>query len=128
MINEDALWYKRGDLVEFTLKLGGGPKTARGLVLNTAVLYGRGARQLWIVDVDNLSPEAQAHWKNKKHLVHEEDIISRLSTVLIGAETILRECPISYPVQDVGAPVEVPAVLISVPVPMPTMDQNATRT
>jgi hypothetical protein len=41
MMNEDALVYKRGDLVEFTLHLGGGPKRCRGLVLNTAVLYGR---------------------------------------------------------------------------------------
>ena len=42
MINEDKLWYKRGDLVEFNLNLGGGPKTCKGLVLNTAVLFGRG--------------------------------------------------------------------------------------
>ena len=53
MINEDALCYKRGDLVEFELTLGGGTKTCRGLVLNTAVLFGRGARQLWILDVDD---------------------------------------------------------------------------
>jgi hypothetical protein len=81
MINEDALWYKRGDLVEFKLNLGGGPRTCRGLVVNTAVLFGRGARQIWILDMDGGTPEQQAHWVNKKHIVHEEDIISRIRVV-----------------------------------------------
>jgi hypothetical protein len=80
MIDEDALWYKRGDLVEFNLHLGGGTKRCRGLVLNTAVLFGRGARQLWILDMDDASPELEAQWTKKKHLVHEEDIISRVSS------------------------------------------------
>ena len=31
MINENALWYKRGDLVEFKLNLGGGRKHAGDL-------------------------------------------------------------------------------------------------
>ncbi len=60
MINEDALAYRRGTLVEFHLNLGGGAKKCRGLVLNTAVLYGRGARQLWILDMDDATPELQA--------------------------------------------------------------------
>jgi len=29
MINEEELWYKRGDLVEFKLTLGGGTKPCR---------------------------------------------------------------------------------------------------
>lgn len=100
MIDESALWYKRGDLVEFKLNLGGGPKTCRGLVLNTAVMIGRGARQIWILDMDDPTPEQKAHWTNKKHIVHEEDIMSRIPSVVIGAETILRDNPISYPVHD----------------------------
>ncbi|MGH9743237.1 MAG: hypothetical protein ACRD51_12915, partial [Candidatus Acidiferrum sp.] len=96
MIDESALWYKRGDLVEFKLNLGGGSKTCRGLVLNTAVLFGRAARQLWIVDMDDPTPEQQKYWTNKKHVVYEEDIISRLSSVLIGSDTILRDNPVSY--------------------------------
>lgn len=121
MIDENALWYKRGDLVEFTLNLGGGPKTCRGLVLNTAVLFGRGARQLWIVDMDDPSPEQQKHWTNKKHIVHEEDIISRLPSVLIGSDAVLRDNPVSYPVQDGRTESDSPAltVTISVPVSLP---------
>jgi hypothetical protein len=57
MISEDALWYKRGELVEFKLSLGGGAKRCRGLVLNTAVLFGRGARQIWIVDMDDATDD-----------------------------------------------------------------------
>src|SRR5579864_1701613 len=100
MINEEALWYKRGDLVEFKLTLGGGPKTCRGLVLNTAVLFGRGARQLWILDMDDATPELVAHWINKKHLVHEEDITCAIASVPIGRDTLLRDNPISCPVRD----------------------------
>src|SRR5579864_2377581 len=100
MINEEALWYKRGDLVEFKLTLGGGPKTCRGLVLNTAVLFGRGARQLWILDMDDATPDLNSHWTNKKHIVHEEDILCILPSVVIGGDTILRDNPISYPVHN----------------------------
>ena len=118
MIDERALWYQRGDLVEFKLQLGGGPKTCRGLVLNTAVLFGRGARQLWIVDMDDPTPEQKQHWTNKKHIVHEEDIMSKFSTVLIGADSILRENPPSFPVQNGRDATEVLAVIVPVPLPM----------
>jgi hypothetical protein len=117
MISEDALWYKRGDLVEFKLNLGGGPKTCRGLVVNTAVLLGCGARQIWILDMDGGTPEQQAHWVNKKHIVHEEDIVSRIPSVVIGADTILRDNPISYPVQDGQIERDIPAVTITVALP-----------
>ena len=118
MIDENALWYKRGDLVEFKLNLGGGAKTCRGLVLNTAVLFGRGARQLWIVDMDAATVEQSAHWINKKHIVHEEDIISKLPSVFIGGDTILRDNPVSYPVQDGrGEQREIPAITVTIPVP-----------
>lgn len=118
MINEDALWYKRGDLVEFKLTLGGGPKTCRGLVLNTAVLFGRGARQIWILDMDGATPEQQVQWTNRKHIVHEEDIMSKLPTVVIGADTILRDNPVSYPVHDAErGPHEIPAVTVTIAVP-----------
>jgi len=118
MINEDALSYKRGDLVEFKLHLGSGPKNCRGLVLNTAVLFGRGARQIWILDMDDATPEQKTQWTNKKHIAHEEDIISRLPSVVIGADTILRDNPISYPVQDGnGELTDMPAVTVTIAVP-----------
>jgi hypothetical protein len=120
MINEEALWYRRGDLVEFKLTLAGGPKTCRGLVLNTGVLFGRGARQLWILDVDNATPEQVAQWTNKKHLVHEEDIIAAIPSVVIGADTILRDNPISCPVCDLKrGEWETPAITVTIPVPTP---------
>jgi hypothetical protein len=65
MINEEELWYKRGDLVEFKLTLGGGPRRCRGVVLNTAVLYGRAARQIWVLDMDDATPELNARWTNR---------------------------------------------------------------
>lgn len=118
MINEDALWYKRGELVEFKLNLGGGPKTCRGLVLNTAVLFGRGARQLWVLDMDDATSDQKAQWTNKKHIVHEEDIISTLPSVVIGADTLLRDNPISYPVHDGRTGLsDTPAVTVTIAVP-----------
>lgn len=118
MINEDALWYKRGDLVEFKLHLGGGPKICRGVVINTAVLFGRGARQIWILDMDGATAEQQERWTAKKHIVHEEDIISKLSYVVIGVDTVLRDNPISYPVQDgPGNLTDTPAVTVTVALP-----------
>jgi hypothetical protein len=123
MIDESALWYKRGDLVEFKLNLGGGPKTCRGLVLNTAVMFGRGARQLWILDMDDPTPEQQAHWTNKKLIVHEEDIIARIPSVVIGSETILRDNPISYPVHDLKTGErDIPAVTVTVPFPTSSIE------
>jgi len=118
VIDETALWYKRGDLVEFKLNLGGGPKTCRGLVVNTGVLFGRGARQIWILDMDDATPELQAQWTNKKHIVHEEDIISRLPEIVIGGDTILRDNPISYPVHDGKSGLrDTPAVTVTVALP-----------
>jgi hypothetical protein len=120
MINEDALSFKRGTLVEFKLVLGGGSKTCRGLVLNTAVLFGRGARQLWILDMDDATPELSSHWTNKKHIVHEEDIICIIPTVVIGGDAILRDNPISYPVHDgQRGQVETPAIAVTIAVPAP---------
>ena len=119
MIDESALWYKRGDLVEFKLNPGGGPKTCRGLVLNTAVMTGRGGRQIWILDIDDPTPEQKAQWTNKKHIVYEEDIKSRIPSVVIGSETILRDNPISYPVHDLTTGErESPAIVVTVPFPV----------
>jgi hypothetical protein len=118
MINEDALWYKRGTLVEFTLHLGGGAKKCRGLVLNTAVLFGRGARQIWIVDMDDATPQQESAWKGKKCIVHEEEIISQVSSVYIGSEVILEDNPVSYPVRDGAQEFEAPTVTVTVALPM----------
>ncbi len=123
MIDENALWYKRGELVEFQLILGGGAKRCRGLVLNSAVLFGRGARQLWIVDMDDATPDQNIQWINKKHIVHEEDIMSKIPSVFIGGDTILRDNPISYPVQDGQAARDTPAVTVTVAVPTPSDSQ-----
>lgn len=119
MIDEDALWYKRGDLVEFDLRLGGGPKRCRGLVLNTAVLFGRGARQLWILDMDDATPELEKVWTKKKHIVHEEDIISSIPSTVIGGDTLLRDNPVSFPVKDgkMGL-VERPAITVTIAAPL----------
>jgi hypothetical protein len=125
MIDENALWYKRGDLVEFDLRLGGGPKRCRGLVLNTAVLFGRGARQLWILDMDDATHELEASWTRKKHIVHEEDIISSIPLTVIGSDTLLRDNPVSFPVQDgkIGL-VEKPAIVISIAAPLPESEAS----
>jgi hypothetical protein len=129
VIDENALWYKRGDLVEFKLNLGGGPKTCRGLVVNTAVLFGRGARQIWILDMDGGTPQQQTHWINKKHIVHEEDIISRLPSVVIGADTILRDNPVSFPVQDgTGEPRDISAITVTIAVPTPPVTETVKNT
>jgi hypothetical protein len=118
MISEDALWYKRGELVEFKLSLGGGAKSCRGLVLNTAVLFGRGARQIWIVDMDCATDDQKKYWIGRKHIVHEEDISSRIGAELIGADTLLRDNPLSYPVNDGKDGLrEIPAVTLTISMP-----------
>lgn len=118
MIDENELWYKRGDLVEFQLRLGGGLKKCRGLVLNTAVLFGRGARQLWIIDMDDPTPELEAAWTRRKHIVHEEDIIASIPSTVIGGDTLLRDNPICFPVRKGAAMVETPAIAVTVAVPL----------
>ena len=75
MIDETQLSYQRGTLVEFRLTLGGGPKRCRGLILNTAVLMGKAARQVWILDMDDPTPQLEAQWTKKKFIVPEGDIL-----------------------------------------------------
>jgi hypothetical protein len=124
MINEDALVYKRGDLVEFTLHLGGGPKHCRGLVLNTAVLYGRAARQVWIVDMDDATPQQEANWTGKKHIVSEREISCLIPDVLIGRDTLLRDNPVCYPVQNERETIETPAITVSIALPAPQASEK----
>jgi hypothetical protein len=118
MIDESALSYKRGDLVEFQLRLGGGPKKCRGLILNTAVLFGRGARQLWILDMDDPTAELEKAWTKRKHIVHEEDIIAHIPSTVIGGDTLLRDNPICFLVHNGRETVEIPAVTVSVALPI----------
>ena len=118
MIDESALSYKRGDLVEFQLGLGGGPKRCRGLILNTAVLYGRAARQLWILDMDDSTPQLEALWTKRKHIVHEEDIIAHIPSTVIGGDTLLRDNPVCFLVQNGREIVEIPAVTVNVALPV----------
>lgn len=118
MIYEDALSYKRGDLVEFKLNLGGGPKQCRGLVVNTAVLFGRGARQIWILEMDGAAPEQEAHWINRKHIVPEGDITAIIPRAVIGADTILRDNPVCFPIHDPKhGMIEIAAITATVAVP-----------
>jgi hypothetical protein len=124
MIKEDALAYRRGDLVEFTLHLGAGPKRCRGLVLNTAVLYGHAARQVWIVDMDDATYQQEVLWTKKKHLVPEREISSLIPGVLIGRDTLLRDNPVCYPVQNGREAMEIPAVTVSVALPVPQSGEN----
>lgn len=125
MIDESALNYKRGDLVEFKLTLGGGPKDCVGLILNTAVLFGRAARQLWVVEIKDSTAALDTGWLNKKHIVHETDIFCSLPAVFIGRETLLRENPVCFPVRNINGLSEVPAAIISVALPIERKDVTA---
>lgn len=115
MIGESALNYQRGTLVEFKLTLGGGPLTCRGLILNTGVLFGRSARQVWILEIDGGTDEQLGYWLNRKHLVHEDAIFCSIPSVVIGHDTLLRDNPVCYPVQDVKGNSEIPAVVVTAP-------------
>ena len=125
MIDEEALSYKRGQLIEFRLHLGGGTLTCHGLVLNTAVLFGKGARQVWIVDVEHGTPEQKEQWVNKKHLVLENEIGAIIPREVIGADMLLRDNHICYPVKNYRDERETPAVLVAVP--LPVAEQNNFR-
>lgn len=118
MINEEELAYKRGDLVEFRIHLGRGPRTCRGVVLNSAVLFGRGARQIWVLDMDDATPEEAARWTHKKYIAPEGDIISLIPAIPIGRDTLLRDNPVSYPVRDAKrGEWEAPAITVTIAVP-----------
>ena len=119
MIDETKLSYPRGTLVEFKLHLGGGTKTCRGLVLNTAVCAGKGARQVWILDMDDPTPALEAQWTKKKFIVPENDIFCIIPSTVIGGDTILRDNPVCYPVRDLDGEHETPAVEVIVPLPSP---------
>jgi len=69
--------------------------------------------------MDDPTPELEAQWINKKHIVHEEDIIATIPSTVIGGDTILRDNPASFPVQDAErGEWDTPAVTITVPVPI----------
>ena len=123
MIDETQLAFPRGTLVEFRLHLGGGTKTCRGLVLNTAVLMGKGARQVWVLDMDDPTPQLEAQWTKKKFIVPEGDILCIIPSTVIGGETLLRDNPVCYPVRDMHGEREVPAVEVTMPFPMPSTQQ-----
>ena len=68
--------------------------------------------------MDDATPEQQASWTNKKHIVHEEDVVATLSSVLIGADTLLRDNPLSYPVQDGKGLCDARAISVAIAVPV----------
>jgi len=118
MINEEELSYKRGELVGFKIHLGGGPRRGRAVVLNTAVLYGRAARQIWVLDMDDATPEINARWVNKKIIIPEGDVVSLIPSIPIGRDTLLRENPVCCPVRDLKrGEWETPAIMVAVAVP-----------
>jgi hypothetical protein len=122
MIDEKELSYQRGTLVELRLRLGSGEKKCRGFVLNTAVLMGKGARQVWILDMDDAAPELAAQWTKRKHIVPEEDILCVIPRVIIGGDTLLRDNPVCYPVRDLKGERETPAVEVTIPLPVATSE------
>jgi hypothetical protein len=125
MIDESQLSYQRGTLVEFTLRLGGGPKTCRGFVLNTAVCAGKGARQVWILDMDDPTPALEAQWTRRKYIVPENDIRCSIASTFIGQETLLRDNPVCYPVSHgLHGDSEIPAVQVTVPFPVNQSSQD----
>lgn len=124
MIDETQLSYQRGTLVEFRLTLGGRPKRCRGLVLNTAVLMGKAARQVWILDMDDATPNLTTQWTKKKYIVPEGEIIAMIPQVVIGGDTLLRDNPVCYPVRDLNGERETPAVEVTVPLPVATPQQT----
>jgi hypothetical protein len=69
---------------------------AQGLELKVI----RAARQVWVVDMDDATPQQEAHWTTKKLIVPERDIVCLISSVLIGRDTLLRDNPICFPVQN----------------------------
>jgi hypothetical protein len=123
MIDETQLSYQRGTLVEFRLTLGGGPKRCRGLILNTAVLMGKAARQVWILDMDDPTPQLEAQWTKKKYIVPEGEILCAIANTVIGGETLLRDNPVCYPVRDIKGEREVPAVEVTIPLPVTSNEQ-----
>jgi hypothetical protein len=123
MIDETQLSFQRGTLVEFRLHLGGGAKTCRGLVLNTAVLMGNGARQVWILDMDDPTPQLEAQWTKKKFIVPEGDILCIIPSTVIGGETLLRDNPVCYPVRDMHGEREIQAVEVTISFPVPGTQQ-----
>jgi hypothetical protein len=118
MIDEEALSYKRGQLVQFRVHLGGGPLTCHGLVLNTAVLFGKGARQVWILDIEHGTPEQKERWVNKKNLVPENEIGAIIPREVIGADMLLRENPVCFPVKNYREERETPAVMVTISLPV----------
>jgi hypothetical protein len=125
MIDESQLSFQRGTLVEFRLHLGGGTKTCRGLVLNTAVLMGKGARQVWILDMDDPTPELIAQWTAKKFIVPESDITCIIPSTVIGGDTLLRDNPLCYPVRDMRGERETPAVEVTIAFPVAQQTQKS---
>jgi hypothetical protein len=71
--------------------------------------------------MDGATPqqEAQSTKTKKKHIVPEGEISGLIPTVLIGRDTLLRDNPICYPVQNLREVVEIPAVTVSVALPAP---------
>ena len=50
--------------------------------------------------MDGATPQQEAQSTKKKHIVPEGEISGLIPTVLIGRDTLLRDNPICYPVQN----------------------------
>ena len=84
-------------------------------MLNTAVLNGRGARQLWILHMDGATPQHEQQWVNKNDYSRSGTFLCLMSSVVIGADTILRDNPICYPVQQTKGTREFEAIIGAIP-------------
>jgi hypothetical protein len=68
--------------------------------------------------MDDATPQQEAQWTKKKHIVPEAEISCLISSVLIGRDTLLRDNPICFPVQNGREVVEVPAVTVNIALPL----------
>jgi hypothetical protein len=68
--------------------------------------------------MDDPTPQLEAAWTKRKHIVHEEDIIARIPSTVIGGDTLLRDNPVCFPVQNGKDTIEIPAITVNVALPL----------
>jgi hypothetical protein len=69
--------------------------------------------------MEDATSEQEAQWTKKKHIVPEREISCSIPGVPIGRDTLLRDNPVCYPVQNGREAVEIPAVTVSIALPVP---------
>jgi hypothetical protein len=74
--------------------------------------------------MDDATPQQEAQWTKKKHIVSEAEISCLIPSVLIGRDTLLRDNPICFPVQNGREVVEIPAITVSIALPVSQPIEN----